>query len=557
MTPTAHAMFSRLLAFCLLLGALPGLAQATDAQVIVKLRADSSAVRLLDADGERQRFQGRLDGVAQRQSLPALRGGHTAIGSDQRVVRASGMDARTLAERLARDPGVAYAVPDRRVRRAALPTDPLFAAGGSSGPAVGQWYLKAPTAEFVSATNAQGAWDLTQGSASVIVAVLDTGIRPDHPDLAGKIVPGYDFVKGANSNDGGDRVIDRDNDPSDPGDWVTRADIDSGVVDSDCAVEDSSWHGTDVAGIIGAATNNGIGMAGVGWNVRVMALRVLGKCNGRQSDIVAAINWAAGIPVAGLPTNPNPVRVINLSLGSEGACDPAYQGAVNAVTARGVVVVASAGNSAGQAMGAPANCAGVIGVAGLRHIGTKVGFSDLGSNVTIAAPGGNCVNDIGACLYPILSTTNSGRTTPVAADAAYSDSFNITVGTSFAAPQVAGAVALMLSAQPAMTPAAVRSALMASARPFPTAGAAPGTAQCVAPRVGVEQLECYCTTATCGAGMLDVQAAVLAAQGVQARITVSPMNPEPGLPLTLRLKFGAGTPLNSAYAPPLTRSSIK
>ncbi|MEN9543720.1 MAG: hypothetical protein RLZZ598_553, partial [Pseudomonadota bacterium] len=245
-----------------------------------------------------------------------------------------------------------------------------------------------------------------------------------------------------------------------------------------------------------------------------------------------------GTKVAGLPSNPNPVRVINLSLGSSGRCDAAYADAIRDVSARGVVVVAAAGNTTGHALSAPANCAGVIGVTALRHIGTKVGFSDLGAEATIAAPGGNCVN-AGAgdpCLYPILTTANNGLTSP--GGSTYSDSYDFSVGTSFSAPQVAGAVALMLSAQPALTPTEVRSALMASARPFPTSGATAGTPQCRAPSVDatgapVDQLECYCTTTTCGAGMLDVQAAVFAVQGVQARITLSPTAPQPKQLLTL------------------------
>ena len=156
--------------------------------------------------------------------------------------------------------------------------------------------------------------------------------------------------------------------------------------------------------------------------------------------------------------------------------------------------------------------------------------------MAISAPGGNCVNDTGACLYPILTTTNLGRTTPGASS--YSDGFNITVGTSFAAPQVAGAAALMLSAQPSLTPGGVRNALTSTARAFPTSGAAAGTPQCRAPQYDtagnpVDQLECYCTNATCGAGMLDVRAAVLAAQGVQARISLSAAEGTAGQPLTL------------------------
>ncbi len=118
---------------------------------------------------------------------------------------------------------------------------------------------------------------------------------------------------------------------------------------------------------------------------------------------------------------------------------------------------------------------GVIAVAGLRHAGTKVGFSDLGPEIALSAPAGNCVN-IGVndpCLYPILTTANPGTTVPVphaAGGSTYTDSFNASIGTSFSAPLVAGTAALMLSAQPALSPTAVRSLLQATARPFPSSG---------------------------------------------------------------------------------------
>ena len=187
----------------------------------------------------------------------------------------------------------------------------------------------------------------------------------------------------------------------------------------------------------------------------------------------------------------------------------------------GAVVVASAGNSAGHAVTTPANCPGVIAVAGLRHAGTKVGFSDLGPEIAISAPGGNCV-DIGAndpCRYPILTTSNAGRHRPrrtSSGGSIYTDAFNASVGTSFSAPLVAGTAALMLSAQPGLSASSVRTLLRQSARPFPTSGAEDGgdAASAVhrsAVRTAInpiDQLQCYCTTAVCGAGMLDAGAAV-------------------------------------------------
>ena len=267
-------------------------------------------------------------------------------------------------------------------------------------------------------------------------------------------------------------------------------------------------------------------MASVGRNVRLLPVRVLGKCGGFDSDIIAGMIWAAGLSVPGVPINPNPARVLNMSLRGDGACTSAYSDAISKVKAAGAIIVVAAGNSTGHAIGTPANCPGVIAVAGLRHLGTKVGFSDLGPEISISAPGGNCINTGASdpCLYPILTTTNSGLTMPVAdSDGAsiYTDSFNASLGTSFSAPLVSGTVALMLAAQPSFTPAQILAQLQISARSFPTQGSvnSDGTPvlQCVAPQpIGspqVDQLECYCTTKTCGAGMLDAGAAVLSVSG--------------------------------------------
>jgi len=208
--------------------------------------------------------------------------------------------------------------------------------------------------------------------------------------------------------------------------------------------------------------------------------------------------------------------VLNMSLGGgTDPCDPSYQDAISAVTATGAAIVVAAGNSS-FAVEVPANCPGVIAVGALRQIGTKVGFSDFGPEVTISAPGGNCVNTAAGapCLYPILTTTNAGTTIPTANG--YSDSFNPSLGTSFSTPLVSGTLALMLSARPELMPAQLKQILQATARSFPTSGSDPTISACTAPvtdasGLPIEQSECYCTTSTCGAGMLDAGAAVRAA----------------------------------------------
>jgi serine protease len=162
-----------------------------------------------------------------------------------------------------------------------------------------------------------------------------------------------------------------------------------------------------------------------------------------------------------------------------------------------------------------------------------VGFSDVGPQISISAPAGNCVNDTGACLFPILTATNAGTMGP--GNNTYSDSSNFSVGTSFSAPLVAGTAALMLSLNPTLTPTQVRSTLMSTARAFPTTGGTAGTTTCQAPD-GNQQLECYCTTNTCGAGMLDARAAVLAVPApstTQAVAFATPSVPAPGATVTL------------------------
>ncbi len=496
------------------------------ARVIVKFKAGAEATDVTANAPAAEQLSARVEGVVRRLGVPL----RTGVGMADRtqLLMASGLSSRQLATRLAQDSAVEYAVPDELRHRAAAPNDPRYAAGlAAPGPAAGQWYLRAPAGAVRSSIDIEGAWSAVASSTStIVVAVLDTGVRYDHPDLrrvadGGTLLDGYDFV--SNSFIENDATPGRDNDASDPGDWVSAADV-AGVANTiGCTtsdIEDSSWHGTQTTGLIGALTNNALGMAGLtgpGRTIRVLPVRVLGKCGGFDSDIIPAMRWAAGLDVPGVPANPTPARVINLSFGGAGACNAAYLDAVREINRAGVVVVASAGNTTGHAVNTPANCAGVIGVAGLRHTGSKVGFSDLGPEITISAPGGNCVTFVGDCVYPLLTTTNTGTTTPVPLSEAYTDATQVTIGTSFSSPLVAGTAALMLAAQPELAPDDVRDLLRRSSRPFPTSGDSVSVPTCQAPRTDsagepIDQLECYCTTSTCGAGMLDAGAAVALAQ---------------------------------------------
>jgi serine protease len=177
------------------------------------------------------------------------------------------------------------------------------------------------------------AWGITTGSAGVVIADIDTGVRFDHPDLlragfGGRLLPGYDFVsEDQNSSTGaplGTYLIANDGDgwdpdPSDPGDWIDSADQTNALFPaSSCPIADSTWHGTRVMGILGAVTNNDVGIAGMTWNSYLLPVRALGKCGGYDSDIIAAMQWAAGLSVSGVPDNPYPASIINLSLGGGG-----------------------------------------------------------------------------------------------------------------------------------------------------------------------------------------------------------------------------------------------
>ena len=527
----------------LLQPALSQTTQAAPARVIVKLRANSVLLKrevsfAISASGAADLTHHRMRDLGQRLGLQ-VDDGHM-IASRMHVALAKGVKAEQLAARLAAEPDVEFAVVDHlRKPAGVMPNDPLFPPGQPSPyPAAGQWYLQPPDNVLVSAVNAPAAWALSKGVTSsgstIVVAVLDTGVRPDHEDLSAKILPGYNMISDAAR---AGNSVGRSADASDLGDWLTPTDISQNpsVFDSSCSLQaTSSWHGTQVAGIVGASTDNALGMAGLGWSVKILPVRVLGKCGGYDSDIIAGMRWAAGLAVDGALANPNPARVLNLSLGGDGACSQAYSDAVTEINGTGAVIVVAAGNTEGQAVGTPGNCAGVITVAGVRHAGTKVGYSSVGPEVTISAPGGNCVN-INAgqpCLYPIVTTSNSGANTPVTNQNGGSIYTNGTtdgtttepsLGTSFATPMVSATAALILAVQPALQAAAVKQILANSARPFPTTGGAAGILQCAVQSGTSIQDECYCTRQTCGAGLLDAGNALQAATVLPlALITLTP-----------------------------------
>ena len=374
--------------------------------------------------------------------------------------------ATAAAEQLAADPQVEYAEPDLYVTAEAVPVTALSATAPSDPLLSQQWPLVGPFG-----IRASGAWARATGSG-VVVAVLDSGLAA-HPDLAGQTVAGYDMVSDAvAANDGNGR----DSDPSDPGDWAGSS--------------ASSWHGTHVSGTIAAASDNSLGVAGVAPRAKIQPVRVLGTGGGGSgSDILAAIYWAAGLPVSGAPANATPAKVINMSLSgnSPSGCPTSYQQAIDTAVARGVSVVVAAGNQSVSAdTRAPANCQNVVTVAAIGPTGHSADYSNFGSRIDLAAPGGDSSYSGGG----VLSTINTGTTRPGGSG------YTSYEGTSMAAPHVAGAVALLRSIAPALTPGEIEARLKSSAR-----------------------VVSACSVTDCGAGILDATALIASAASPALPVT--------------------------------------
>jgi serine protease len=451
-----------------------------------------------------------------------------------------GADVATVLDKLRADPAVVFADVDERRYPHALPNDPLFV---PTATASGQWYMLTPSTATptsdAAATDAVSAWGITQGSSGTVIADIDSGVRFDHPDLlragfGGRLLPGYDFVgqdlNSANSAPLGTYLVANDGDgfdpdPSDPGDWIDSTDLMNTAVfpSKNCSVENSSWHGTRVMGVLGALTNNDVGIAGMTWNPYLLPVRALGKCGGLDSDIIAGIMWSVGMTVYDdsgnpVPANPYPADIINLSLGGTGgSCPTDYSTLVSQLTGMGVLVVASAGNESGP-VDIPGNCPGVLAVAGLRNVGTKVGYSSLGPQVGIGAPAGNCVNTTAGspCLRSIDTTVNEGLTGPGANG--YTDQSNTNLGTSFAAPIVSGIAAMMHAVNANLTPPQLIARIEGSATPYPQPVTTPATPQCS--NTSSSSVECACTTTTCGAGMVNAFKAVKAALNPIAAVKI-------------------------------------
>ena len=483
------AMLKGVLALCLI--SVTVFAQAQE-RLIVKFResgfAASATAQQIRQEMAQPYSQTRMQTLSAQARL-ALSYSHPIAQSGAHVLRlpqgSTKAQMQAVIDNLKRLPEIAYVEEDKLRQVAAATNDTLY------NDLWGMLPVNTGTPSY--GANFQNAWGLTTGSG-VVVAVIDTGILP-HPDIGsitlgsqavtGNLVSaGYDFISDCriaatcdSSTPSGSALRSPVNNAFDQGDWTTTGEAASGFFQN-CQIRNSSWHGTHVAGTVAAIGNNSLGVVGGAYGAKILPVRVLGKCGGWDSDIAAGILWAAG--VHGTIPNPNPAKVINISLGgSEATCPSILQNAIDTVTAAGAIVVAAAGNeSTNVSDHTPSNCAKVIAVAATSRAGNLASYSNFGSGIHVAAPGGDGVLASNA----ILSTLNNGPTTYNPAGFNYVP-YN---GTSMAAPHVSAAVALLKANIPSITTTQARAVLQATVTSFPAGST--------------------CTTSTCGTGILNAAA---------------------------------------------------
>jgi len=373
-------------------------------------------------------------GIALQQERP--------LSNDTFLYRTAASREQTLSalQALQTRSDIEYAQPNYLVQPQVTPNDPSF---------FQQWNL--------TKINMPQAWDIIRTPASpVTVAVIDSGVAGGHPDLAGNLVDGYNFISG-----------ERGPSPED---------TDTG----------SNFHGTHVSGIIGAVTNNNMGIAGVAWGAaKIVPIRAISSTSGTIADIIDALRWSAGIAVSGVPANLNPASIINMSLGGPFPCSdaPALQSAINDALGKGAIITVAAGNGnpTGTPVDAstfsPAGCSGVITVGAINTSGNRASYSNYGTRIDLMAPGG----EPSPSTSGILSTIK---------DSGGNFAYGYLAGTSQAAPHVAGVLALMKSLSPGLTAAQALSILKSTAVAL-TAG------QCSRP-----------SASDCGAGLIDANAAL-------------------------------------------------
>lgn len=366
--------------------------------------------------------QSRLDRFASAFPSKAHHSRRMGVGSDivktERKLNAA--EAKAFMRAIATDPDVEYVEPDSEMHAMMVPNDPQY---GS------QWYMKSTLTPGVThpGIRAEGAWDITQGQGAVI-ALVDNGVT-NHSDLNANVLPGGQDFAGFTGGYGYG--------------WNL------GIPDGSCQV---TYHGTHVAGIMAAIANNGIGISGVAPAAKIVSARVLSACgSGPLSAAADGITWAAGGTVDGVPPNPNPAKVINLSLGQSNPCSMTMQSAIDYATSKGAIVVVAAGNELRDVSSSqPANCHNVIAVGGTDGFGQSYYYSNSGPGIDISAPADS-----------VLSLYNDGTPVPT------TESYQVLSGTSMATPMVSGVIALAQSVAPVpLSVAEYRALLRQSVQPF-------------------------------------------------------------------------------------------
>ncbi len=462
--------------------------------VIVKLRTNERALSAGQSAGSLERLGRAFERKSQVMGLARRVGGSAHWVRWSRALTAA--ESRRLIDELQQDPEVEWAVPNVYEHRlqAVAPNDPEFA---------NQWWLSAALGNGSRGIpNVFAAWAISTG-AEVNVAVLDTGLVRNHPDLQdGRFAWGYDLVtnevvNGVSSSGDGDG---RDAEFADPGDNVNAGECGSPVTTT------SSWHGTRIASQLGAITNNQLGVAGINRAVRVVSVRVAGKCGALVTDILDGMRWSAGLAVEGLPSNPFPARIINLSFGSANFdCRP-YQATIDELRAHGTLIIAAAGNEDGV-VARPGRCPGVLAVGAVNRDGFKTVYANLGPEVGITTVGGDPSTE--GQLGPVAGDSGLVTASDAGQGAPSAPNYVASFGTSFSTPIASGVASLMLSVNPGLTTEQIVEGLKSTSRPHVTTSNFPQLQTCdaAAPRG-----RCYCTTSTCGAGLLDAARALQYAQ---------------------------------------------